>query len=120
MRPGLKRPWQRTRRYGPDGKRHFYEALLTVIDRSKALPRNIAEGPGAERREQDPSAGKSCRDSGDHLACALSWSRSFHEAIQAVCFIMALMHIEGTGPVYTVGPSTSILSYYKADVEKEF
>jgi len=103
------------------GKRHFYEALLIVIDAikdfsekySKKALQLAGQEPDSKRKEELLKIAE--------ITSRVPYygARSFHEAIQAVCFIMALMHIEGTGPVYTIGRIDQYLfPYYKADIEK--
>jgi formate C-acetyltransferase len=103
------------------GKRHFYEALLIVIDAIKGFAEKYSrkalelaeEASDSKRREELLRIAEITSRVPYHGA------RSFHEAVQVVCFVMALMHIEGTGPVYTVGRIDQYLyPYYRADTER--
>ncbi len=45
-------------------------------------------------------------------------ARNYYEAIQSVWFVHTLMHVEGTGPVYTLGRFDQYMyPFYKADLE---
>lgn len=103
------------------GKRHFHESLLIVINAIKDFAEKYSKKALQLADRESDSKRKE-----ELLKIAEITSRvpyygacSFHEAIQVVCFMMALMHIEGTGPVYTIGRIDQYLyPYYKADIEK--
>jgi len=106
---------------GQLGKRHFYEALLIVIGAIKAFAEKYSrKALDLASREVDPGRKEELLKVVE-IASRVPYcgARSFHEAMQAVCFVMALMHVEGTGPVYTLGRIDQYLyPYYRADVEK--
>jgi len=100
---------------------HFYRALLTVTEAIKGFAdkysRKALELAG---READPTRKEELHRIAEMTGrVPYHGARSFHEALQSVCFVTALMHIEGTGPVYTLGRVDQYLyPFYKADIEK--
>ncbi|MFH1650524.1 MAG: pyruvate formate lyase family protein [Chloroflexota bacterium] len=101
-------------------KRQFHEALLTVIEAIKGFAekysRKVLEAAG---QEADPARKAEIRRVAE-IAARVPYqpARTFHEALQAVCFVMALMHIEGTGSVYTIGRLDQYLyPFYRADID---
>jgi len=103
------------------GKRHFYEALLIVIDAIKGFAEKYSKKALQLADQESDSKRKEELSKIAEITSHVPYygARSFREAIQVVCFMMALIHIEGTGPVYTVGRIDQYLyPYYKADVEK--
>ncbi len=103
------------------GKRHFYEALLIVIGAIKGFAGKYSQGALEwAHQESNPERKEELLKIAEITSHVPYYgARSFHEAVQVVCFIMALMHMEGTGPVYTLGRIDQYLyPYYKADIEK--
>ncbi len=102
------------------GKHHFYNALLMSIDAVKRFAQKYSHRAMEMAKAQtDPEDRKELLKISE-IAAKVPYhpAETFHEAMQAICFIMALMHIEGTGPVYTVGRFDQFMyPYYRADVD---
>lgn len=103
------------------GKRHFYEALLIVIGSIKGFSEKYSQKAiELAGQESDPKRKEELLTIAEITSRVPYYpARSFHEAAQVVCFMMAMMHVEGTGPVYTVGRIDQYLyPFYRADIEK--
>ncbi len=103
------------------GKEHFYQALLLVISAIKDFANKYSK-KALELADQEPDSKRKeelARISEIVARVPYHGARSFYEAIQAVCFVMALLHIEGTGPVYTLGRFDNYMyPFYEADIAK--
>ncbi len=103
------------------GKDHFYKALLLVTQAIKGFANKYAK-KARELAAQETNPIR--KDELIGIAETVDrvpyyGARSFREAIQAVWFVMALMHIEGTGPVYSLGRVDQYLyPFYKTDISK--
>ncbi len=103
------------------GKVHFYQALLLTTAAIRGFAaRYAAEAVRLAEAEPDPGRKQELRQIAESAGrVPYHGVRSFREAMQCVCFINALLHLEGTGPVYTPGRLDQFLyPYYKADIEK--
>ncbi|MFH1125448.1 MAG: pyruvate formate lyase family protein, partial [Pseudomonadota bacterium] len=104
------------------GGRHFYEALLILIDAIRGFAAKYSrKALQLAHQEPDPKRKEELVAIAEMTSRVPYYgARSFHEAVQAVCFVMALMHVEGTGPVYTVGRIDQYLyPFYQTDREKQ-
>ena len=102
------------------GKEHFYRALLLVIEAIRNFAAKYAEkARELSEREKDPNRKKELSEIARILDRApYDGARSFREALQSLWFIHMILHIEGTGPAYTIGRFDQFMyPYYKADIE---
>ena len=90
------------------GKEHFYRALLLVIEAIKNFATKYAQkAHELSRDEEDPERRRELSEIAEILArVPYHGARSFREAVQSLWFVQAVLHIEGTGPVYI----TSVVS----------
>ncbi|MFB3885443.1 MAG: pyruvate formate lyase family protein [Thermodesulfobacteriota bacterium] len=105
----------------PVSKRDFYQALLMIVSAIKEFAHRYAETAlNLSEKEKDPIRKKELIEISEIVErVPYHGARSFREAMQGVWFVNALLHIEGTGPVYTLGRLDQYLyPYYKADLEK--
>jgi pyruvate formate-lyase/glycerol dehydratase family glycyl radical enzyme len=103
------------------GKEHFYKGLLIVIEAVKNFAAKYADKARDQAsKEKDPKRKKELFEISEVLDRVPYYgARSFREAIQAVWFVHMLFHIEGNGPVYTIGRFDYYMyPYYKADLDK--
>ncbi|MBI2916361.1 MAG: hypothetical protein HYY01_00045 [Chloroflexi bacterium] len=99
---------------------HFYRALLAVTGAIKGFAGKYSlKALELAGQETDPARKDELHRISEVTArVPVYGARSFHEALQSVYFVTALMHIEGTGPVYTLGRIDQYLyPFFKADVD---
>ncbi len=103
------------------GRHHFYDALLIIIEAVKEFAENYSQKALQLAQQEADLKRKEELTTISRITARVPYfgARSFHEALQSVCFIMALFHLEGTGPVYTPGRIDQFLNpFFKADLEK--
>ena len=103
------------------GKEHFYHALLVYIQAIRDFAsRYAAEAIELSCREKDPLRQRELREIAETLERVPYYgARTFREACQSLWLIQAVLHLEGTGPVYNIGRFDQFMyPYYQADVEK--
>lgn len=109
-------------RANPDdmGAEHFLKACLTVISSVRSFANKYAieakklaaEETDAKRKKELLQIIETCQ------RVPYYGARSFYEAIQSLWFIHILLHIEGTGPVFTIGRFDQYMyPFYKADLD---
>ncbi|MFC1990581.1 glycyl radical protein [Chloroflexota bacterium] len=103
------------------GREHFLKALLIIITAIKDFSHRYAERAliladteeNANRRQDLLRIAETCE------RVPYEGARSFFEAIQSLWFTQMLFHIEGTGPVYTIGRFDQYMHpFYKTDMDK--
>ena len=103
------------------GKEHFYRALLLVIEGIKSFAAKHAEtARELSGQEKDSKRKKELREIADVLDRVPYYgARSFREAVQSLWFVHMLLHVEGTGPSYSIGRFDQFMHpYFKSDVER--
>ncbi|MFC1990577.1 pyruvate formate lyase family protein [Chloroflexota bacterium] len=102
------------------GGNHFYQALLmttaAIKDFAGKYSQKARELAG---QESDPKRKEELLSISEALErVPYHGARSFREAVQSLCFIMVLLHIECTGPTYTTGRIDQYLyPFYEADIQ---
>jgi pyruvate formate-lyase/glycerol dehydratase family glycyl radical enzyme len=102
------------------GKEHFYRALLLVVEAVRDFAAKHAErARELSRQERDPGRKKELSEIAQILTrVPYCGARSFREAVQSLWFVHMILHVEGTGPAYTIGRFDQFMyPYFKADVE---
>ncbi len=103
------------------GREHFYRALLLVIEAVKDFSTKYAQkARELSSVEKDPERRLELSEISEILTrVPYQGARTFREAVQSMWFIQAILHIEGTGPVYNIGRFDQFMyPYYKNDIEK--
>ena len=103
------------------GQEHFLRALLIAIEGARHFAgRYAAEAERCLLEESGPSRKKELLRIME--ACTrvpYQGARSFYEAVQALWLVHVILHVEGTGPVYTIGRFDKyMLPFYKSDLER--
>ncbi len=102
------------------GKHHFYEGLLMELEAIKEFAQRYSQKAiELANKEKDAVRKAELLAIAERTARVPYYSaRSFTEAMQAICFVMALMNFEGTGPVYSLGRlDQDLYPLYKKDIE---
>jgi pyruvate formate-lyase/glycerol dehydratase family glycyl radical enzyme len=103
------------------GKEHFLHAMLAAVEGARHFAgryaaeaeRRATEEPDPTRKEELLRIAEACR------RVPYEGARSFYEAVQALWLVHVVLHVEGTGPVYTIGRFDKyMLPFYQADLER--
>jgi pyruvate formate-lyase/glycerol dehydratase family glycyl radical enzyme len=102
------------------GQREFYEAVLVVLDAAMDFMRRYADlatdmaaaADGPERAANLREIARICN------RLAVGGAETFREAVQALWFLFALLHLESNASSFSPGRADQYLyPYYHADIE---